>query len=109
MLDKFQKALNDATDFVKTQASNLGEGAKDKAYQIIEDWLQVFPDFEAYGLKISSFALSVAISPALEVEMVGQHENFPKERLDAIIKEVRNNAALTSVFTTEVKYATMRP
>ena len=32
--------------------------------------------------------------------MVGQHEDFPKVRLDEIVKEVRNNAALTSVFTT---------
>jgi hypothetical protein len=79
---------------------NLGKAPKKKSFQLIEEWLTVFPKLEIYGLEIRSFALSVALSPALEVEMVGRHEDFRPERLEAIIQETRKNAALVSVFTT---------
>ncbi|MCB0595643.1 MAG: hypothetical protein KDD28_16230, partial [Phaeodactylibacter sp.] len=51
-------------------------------------------------LEITSLSLSVALSPALEVELVGKHEKFSRERLDEIVYEVRKSPALTSVFTT---------
>ncbi len=98
MLDKLKQALNEATDALKHQASQFGEGAKEKSFQLIEEWLQVFPKLELYGLRLTSFAISVALSPALEAELVGQHEDFRPERLDEILKEVKPNAALTSVF-----------
>lgn len=100
MIDKFKQAINDATETLRAQASQFGEGAKEKSFQLIEEWLTVFPKLEIYGLEIRSFALSVALSPALEVEMVGQHEDFRPERLEEIIQETRKNAALVSVFTT---------
>lgn len=100
MIDKVQRALLEATEFIKGQASSLGDGAKDRAYKLIDEWMQVFPKLELYGLRLNSCALSVAISPALEVEMVGQHEQFPPEKLDEIIQEVKGNPALASVFTT---------
>ena len=73
MIDKIKKALQDATEMVKEQTSSLSEGAKEKTYQLIEEWLQIFPKLEIYGLEVTSFGLSVAISPALEVELVGDH------------------------------------
>lgn len=100
MIDKFKRAIQDASDVLREQAANLGEGAKEKTYQLIEEWLQVFPKLEVYGLEITSLSLSVALSPALEVELVGKHEKFSRERLDEIVHEVRKSPALTSVFTT---------
>ncbi|NBC06542.1 MAG: hypothetical protein GVY26_05050, partial [Bacteroidetes bacterium] len=66
MIDKFKQAINEASETLRQQAAQFGEGAKEKSYQVIEEWLQVFPKLELYGLKINSFALSVALSPALE-------------------------------------------
>lgn len=100
MIDKFKQAINEATETLREQATQFGEGAKEKSYKLIEEWLTIFPKLEIYGLEIRSFALSVAISPALEVELVGKHEDFRSERLDEIIQETRKNAALASVFTT---------
>lgn len=100
MIDKLKQAMQEAGDLLKQQASSIGEGAKEKSYQLIEDWLKVFPQLELYGLEITSFSLSVAISPSLEVELVSKHEKFPMERLDQIIAENRGKAALLSVFTT---------
>jgi len=100
MKDKFQKAWLDASSFIKDQASNIGDSAKEKAYALIHEWMSVFPKLEEYGLEMSSFALSIAISPAVEVEMTGLHEQFTMERIDEILKECKQKPALQSVFTT---------
>ena len=100
MLDQIRKALQEATDLLRNQASSLGSGAKERAYDVIEQWLQVFPKLEIYGLEINSFALSVAISPALEVELVGNHKDFSMDRIQEIINENKGKATLLSVFNT---------
>lgn len=100
MIDKIKKTIQEAGDVIKEQASNLSEGAKEKSYQVIEDWLQVFPKLEIYGLEITSFSLGVAISPSLEVELKGDHKDFTKERIQKIINENKNNPALNSVMNT---------
>ena len=100
MIDKIKQAFQEAGDIIKEQAATFGEDAKEKSYQLIEDWLQVFPKLELYGMEITSFALSMAISPSLEVELVGKHENFTKEKIQKILQENKGNAALLSVFNT---------
>lgn len=99
-MDKFQKAWTDATSFLKDQASNIGDSAKEKAYYLINEWMSVFPKLEEYGLEMTSFALSVAISPGLEVEMTSLHERFTMQRIEEILKECKQKPALQSVFTT---------
>lgn len=100
MIDKLMKSLQDAGDMLREQATSFSESAKDKGYQIIEDWLQIFPKLEIYGLEITSFALGVAISPSLEVELRGKNATFTQERLQQILEENRKSTAITSVFTT---------
>ncbi len=100
MIDKLMRSLQEAGDMLRDQASSFKEGAKDKGYQIIEDWLQIFPKLEIYGLEITSFALSVAISPALEVELRGKNANFTQERLQQILDENKGSTAISSVFST---------
>ena len=100
MIEKIKKALQEATDMIKEQASTLGDGAKEKSFALIEEWLKVFPKLEIYGLEVTSFALSVALSPALEVELKGDHQQFPKERIQEILAENKGNTAMISVFNT---------
>lgn len=100
MIDRLKKTIQEATELLREQASSFGEGAKEKSYQVIDEWLQVFPKLEVYGLEITSFSLSVAISPALEVEMAGKHEDFPKEKIQRIIRENKGNAAILSLMNT---------
>ena len=100
MLDKITRVLQDATDAFKAQAANLGEGAKEKSEQLIDDWLQIFPKLQKYGLQINSFALQIAFSPSLEAEFLGHHHQFTMERLDEILNDCKGNTALVSVFTT---------
>lgn len=100
MIDKIKQTIKDMTDAIQEQASSFGENAKEKGFQIIEEWLQIFPKLELYKLNITSFTLGVAISPSLEVELMGKHEDFTKERLQQILAEVSTNAALKLVFNT---------
>lgn len=100
MIDKIKKALQEAGEVIKDQTASLSEGAKEKTYQLIEEWLQIFPKLEIYGLEITSFALNVAISPALEVELIGDHKKFTQEKVQQILDENKKSAAMTSVFTT---------
>ena len=100
MIDKIRKAFLEATELIKDQASNLGEGAKERSYHVIESWLAVFPKLEIYGLEMTSFALSVAISPALEVEMKGSHKDFSQEKVDQIIANNKNSTGVLTVMNT---------
>lgn len=100
MIDKLKRTFQEATEMLKDQAANLGEGAKERTYKLIDEWLQIFPKLEIYGLEITSFSLSVAISPSLEVELTGKHEDFTPEKLEEILKEDGKNAAMFSVFNT---------
>lgn len=100
MLDKIQRALQEATEAIKTQATNIGDSAKEKTYRLIEEWLKIFPKLEIYGLTITSFSLGVALSPSLEVELKGDHEKFSVERIDEILDENKGSAAMYSVFNT---------
>jgi hypothetical protein len=100
MIDKILKGLQQAGESLKEQAGNIGESAKEKSYQIIEDWVAVFPKLEGYGLRITSFSLAVAINPSLEVEFVGSHVDFTEERLATLLEENKNSAILRTIFTT---------
>ena len=99
MLDKIIKTLQDTGETIKTQTSQLGNGAKEKTFAIIDDWLEIFPQLEAYGLTVESFAMGVALSPSIEVDLKGAHEDFTSEKLDAMLSEA-DQAALRTVLST---------
>ena len=100
MIDKILKGLQDAAETLKAQAGQFGEGTKERAYQIIDDWLQIFPRLETYGLEITSFGLSLSLTPGLDVELVGKHTDFPTERLEALLAENKGNTAMMMVLNT---------
>lgn len=99
MIDKLKETLFQASELVREQANTFSDTAKERSYQIIEDWLEIFPRLEEYGLKITSFGVSIAISPSLEVELKGEHSDFSLERIKEILEINKGNTALTSVFT----------
>ena len=100
MIDRLKKAFQEASDAIVEQAGNLGENAKERGYQLIEEWLRIFPRMQAYGLEMVNFSLTVALSPSLEVEMRGRHEDFTPEKVEQILKDSKGSPAMVSVFTT---------
>lgn len=99
MLHKLMQSLKEATDALKEEATQMGEGAREKTEKLIDDWLQIFPKLQQHGLHVNSFALQVALSPAIEAELIGHHHDFTPEKLEDILRQCKGNAALSSVFT----------
>jgi len=100
MIEKLWQTLYDAAGSIKDQASTIGQGAREKSQEAIEEWLAVFPRLEAYGFRVTHFSLGVSISPSLEVEMRAAHETFPPERIDQYLETTRASTALQLVFNT---------
>lgn len=98
MIDKFKKTMQQAGDLLKEQAGNLGEGAKEKSYQLFEQWARVFPQLKAYGLDMTSFAISVTLNPSMEVHLKGKAADFVPEKLRVMQEECDSSALLSSVF-----------
>ncbi|MEL6718601.1 MAG: hypothetical protein AAFO82_04400 [Bacteroidota bacterium] len=100
MIDQFKNVIRDASDLLKEQINTVGSNAKDKGYQLIEEWLNIIPILEGEGLEMTSFALSVALSPALDVEFIGKNADFPDERLEILKQKYKGKVPLQLVFTT---------
>ena len=98
--DKTKETANSIVETIKEKTSNMSDAIKEKTFNYIDDWLKIFPNLETYGLNITSFGISMSISPILEVELCGEAEDFSVEKLDIILNEVKENNALTTVFKT---------
>jgi hypothetical protein len=97
---KIVRALQDVSGAIKAQAASIGEGAREKSNQVIEEWLQIFTRLEQFHLKMNSFSVALGFSPGLEAELQGTHADFTPERLDKILKACKGSPGLLSVFTT---------
>ncbi|MEM7571557.1 MAG: hypothetical protein AAF433_01600 [Bacteroidota bacterium] len=91
------ESLQNAAQDIK---GNISDATRKKTDKLIDDWLEIFPQLEVYGLRISSFSLSLALSPALRVELLGKHEDWPLERLDRLVAESKGKTALNTVLST---------
>jgi len=100
MLDKIKKTLQEASDTMREQASQIGDSAREKSYKIIEEWLESIPKLEATGFEVTSFALEVALSPSVEIELKGKNEDFPPQRIEQILAHHKGNTVVQSVFST---------
>ena len=100
MFDKIKESIHQAGEAIKEQASAFGDAAKEKAYQLIDQWISNLPALEAYGLKVNYFSVGVSISPTLEVELIGKPGDFPPARIEAIMAEHTTNRPLSLVFST---------
>ncbi|MFK8165265.1 MAG: hypothetical protein AB8H12_22655 [Lewinella sp.] len=87
------KGVNDLADTVS-------EGAKEKTLNVIEDWLEIFPQLAEYGLEITSFSMGLAISPSLNVELLGSHENWSDEAIAKRLEDHKGETAITMVLST---------
>jgi hypothetical protein len=98
--DAFKGQVTQLTDTVKEQANQLTESVREKTSALIEDWIQIFPKMENYGLHMTAFGVKMGISPALECELTGEAEDFTIESLDGMIEDAKGNSPLILVFKT---------
>jgi gas vesicle protein len=85
-------------DALRDKVNQMSEAAKEAALRLINDWIDVLPQIEGYGLKIVSFCVATSISPSLEVELKGKMANFTDEQLKAIIEENQSNPTVKFFF-----------
>lgn len=85
---------------VNDLAGSVGDGAKEKTLNLMEDWLEIFPQLAEYGLEITSFSMGLAISPSLKVELLGTHENWSDEAIAQRLANHKGETAITMVLST---------
>jgi hypothetical protein len=100
MFDQFKQSIQQAGDLIKEQAASIGDAAKAKGYQIIDKWVSILPQLEAYGFSPGYFSVAVSINPTLEVEMRADPKNFPLDRIQAILDENKGSTPIHLVFST---------
>lgn len=100
MIDQFKNIIQEASEMLKEQINTVGSNAKNKGFQLIEEWLDTIPVLEREGLDMTSFALGIALSPSLEVEFVGKSSDFTLDRLKELQQNHKGSTALQAVFTT---------
>lgn len=94
----FQTAM-EAGEKIRGKAAAAGQATMDNVIQRIEKWLEEFPKIESYGLRQTSFAFSMSISPSLEVELQGKNSDFPAERLAEILAESKSTSLSFMIFS----------
>ena len=85
---------------VNDLAGTVSEGAKEKTLTLIEDWLKIFPQLAEYGLEITSFSMGLALSPSLNVDLLGAHKNWSDEAIAQRLAEHKGETAITIVLST---------
>ena len=90
--------MNSARKGIGNLADGLGVGERTEA--IIDDWLTIFPQLAEYGLSITSFSMAIALSPSLEVELVGRHGDWSDVAIAQRLAAHRGEKAITMVITT---------
>ncbi len=91
--------LDGARKAVSGFASTVGEGTREKTNKLIEDWLQIFPILASYGLQITSFSMALALSPSLNVELLGKHADWHEDRIKELLAIHRGDTAIIMVLT----------
>ncbi len=100
MIDKLKQSIAQAGEIIRDQATALGDSAKEKAYNLIEEWVTILPRLENANLEITSFGTSISLSPGLQVELKGSHKDFSEDRLKELIAEHSDSTPLKLVFNT---------
>jgi hypothetical protein len=100
MFDKIKESIQQAGEMIKEQAASLGDAAKEKGYQLIEQWIVIIPKLEELGLKVNFFSVGLSINPTLEVELSGNPADFSPARIQHIISNNTTNTPMTLLFKT---------
>ncbi len=108
MKQQFQQALSQVVATLKETITDVGNSAKEKTIGVIDSWLEVFPELEKMGLEITNFGVTLALIPALEVELSGPPGLFDGGRLETLRDQYQDNAhvslILRAIHTAKLMY-----
>lgn len=105
MLKNILKTLQVTGDIVVEKASELNDAAKekfqeakeqtrDKVLSIIEEWVELLPKLMALGFEMTSFGISMSLSPCMLAELKGKTDDFSEERIKELLETHKEDKSL---------------
>ncbi len=105
MLKNILKTLQETGDIVVEKASELNDAAKekfqeakeqtrDKVLSIIEEWVELLPKLMALGFEMTSFGISMSLSPCMLAELKGKTDDFSEERIKELLETHKEDKSL---------------
>jgi len=105
MLKNILKTLQETGDIVVEKASELNDAAKekfqeakeqtrDKVLSIIEEWVELLPKLMALGFEMTSFGISMSLSPCMLAELKGKTDDFSEERIKELLEIHKDDKSL---------------
>lgn len=105
MLKNILKTLQVTGDIVVEKASELNDAAKekfqeakeqtrDKVLSIIEEWVELLPKLMALGFEMTSFGISMSLSPCMLAELKGKTDDFSEERIKELLATHKEDKSL---------------
>jgi len=105
MLKNILKTLQETGDIVVEKASELNDTAKekfqeakeqtrDKVLSIIEEWVELLPKLMALGFEMTSFGISMSLSPCMLAELKGKTDDFSEERIKELLEIHKEDKSL---------------
>ncbi|HRG43574.1 MAG TPA: hypothetical protein PKY97_03880 [Saprospiraceae bacterium] len=105
MLKSILKTLQETGDIVVEKASELNDAAKekfqeakeqtrDKVLSIIEEWVELLPKLMALGFEMTSFGISMSLSPCMLAELKGKTDDFSEERIKELLETHKEDKSL---------------
>ncbi len=87
MLKNIFNTLQDAGVLVMDKASELNDAAKEKIMSTIDEWVEILPKIQVLGFEMTSFGVSMSISPVLMAELKGNTSDFTTDRIAQLLEE----------------------
>lgn len=97
MKEQIHKTFTQVTEAITDTLNSFRDTAKEKGQAFVDDWLNILPELEAMGFEMTSFGVSLAIAPAVEVEMKGAAAAFTDERLEELMNTYDSNKYVSLV------------
>lgn len=90
MFKSLFNTLQEAGVLVMDKAGEINDAAKEKIMSTIDEWVAILPKIQALGLEMTSFGVSMSISPVLMAELRGKTSDFTPDRLTELLKEYKD-------------------
>ena len=95
--EQIQRTFTHITETIADTFKGLRDSAKEKGQEFVDDWLNILPELESMGFETTSFGVSLAIAPAVEVEMKGAAAAFSDARLMELMETYDSNKYVSLV------------
>lgn len=94
MLKNILKTLQDTGELVMDKASEINDAAKEKVMSVIDEWVEILPKLMSLGFEMTSFGISMSISPCMLAELKGSTSDFTEERIKILLEQYKDEKSI---------------